>query len=426
MLKAFIQRNTHKTGPQLEKEFSNGASLFLTRVSSWLRLTYLLGFALSLQLDVITIFIAASSGHRFLTEFLEVGGVVTVLEILRSCERIKDNDKLKALQLLLAIANAGRHYKELVCEHNGAQAVVASMISSKDETLQEEARILLLNLGRGNPRFQVHVAESVLSLLGCDNPVAQRMGAQSTRQYMQTLPPGFDYVSSCIPMLKSGDLQVQYEASELMRALSKYAYLHEAIVDQLVQVLSEPVPPKNAEEAAERDKTTDNSEHRSVLRQHGSACKIFGMLSSSHPALMPIMVAHGVMAFVANALTTMDYECIQHASGALANFCNDSTEAESICEQLLTEPLVYSVKQDHLRFYRELEPDVVEGIRMRAGHMIEARKEEQERQAPPQAGRPVGHSSKPNSSMPSMEQLPQRPKSRAMEIATRDYTDEEI
>jgi len=208
MLKAFITRNTHKTGPQLEKELGNGASLFLTRVSSWLRLTHLLGFALSLQLDVITIFIAASSGHRFLIEFLEVGGVVTVLEILRNTERTKENDKLKALQLLLAIANAGRHYKEIVCEHSGAQVVVDTMIQCRDESLQEEARILLLNLGRGNPRFQVQVAESVLSLLGCGNAAAQRMGAQSTRQYMQTLPPGFDYVTSCIPMLKSSDLQV--------------------------------------------------------------------------------------------------------------------------------------------------------------------------------------------------------------------------
>ena len=116
----------------------------------------------------------------------------------------------------------------------------------------------------------------------------------------------------------------------------------------------------------------------------------------------------GVMAYVANALTTMDYECIQHASGdrktdylltigfspftirlattirsmlgcligAISSFCSESMEAESVCEQLLTEPLVYSVKQDHLRFYRELEPDTVQGIKMRAGHMIEVRREE--------------------------------------------------
>jgi hypothetical protein len=31
--------------------------------------------------------VAASSGHRFLTEFLEVGGIITVLEILQVTPR---------------------------------------------------------------------------------------------------------------------------------------------------------------------------------------------------------------------------------------------------------------------------------------------------------------------------------------------------
>eukprot|EP00657_Telonema_sp_P-1_P007150 TRINITY_DN26816_c0_g1_i1.p1 TRINITY_DN26816_c0_g1~~TRINITY_DN26816_c0_g1_i1.p1 ORF type:complete len:295 (-),score=55.95 TRINITY_DN26816_c0_g1_i1:112-996(-) len=262
-----------------------------------------------------------------------------------------------------------------MCIRDSAQVVVDTMIASKDEALQEEARILLLNLGRGNPRFQVHVAESVLSLLSCSNSVAQRMGAQSTRQYMQTLPPGFDYVTSSIPMLESSDLQVQYEASELIRALSKYAYLHEAIVDNLVQVLEKPIPTKGDGANPKEDKEVEH-QGRVVLRQYGAACKVLGMLASSHPALMPLMVSHGVMEYVCHALTTMDYECIQHASGAIASLCAESPEAESMCEQLLTEPLVYSVKQDHLRFYRELEPDIVAGIKLRTGHMIEARRDE--------------------------------------------------
>lgn len=35
----FVERNQGKTGPQLELELGNGASLFLTRISAWLRLT---------------------------------------------------------------------------------------------------------------------------------------------------------------------------------------------------------------------------------------------------------------------------------------------------------------------------------------------------------------------------------------------------
>jgi len=143
-------------------------------------------------------------------------------------ERMKESDKMKALSLLLAIGNSGRHYKELICEHSGVKVVVDCLVQSKNEAFQEESRILLLNLGRGNPRFQVHVAEMVLSLLGTNNTGAQRTGAQCTRTFMQTLPPGFDYVASAIPMLKSADLQVQYEAMELLKNLLKYTYLHEA------------------------------------------------------------------------------------------------------------------------------------------------------------------------------------------------------
>merc|ERR1712159_931528 len=192
---------------------------------------------------------------RFLTEFLEVGGIITVLEILQVTERIKDDDKLKALSLLLAIAGAGRHYKELICEHSGVKVIVECLIRTQDEGFQEEARILLLNLGRGNPRFQVHVAEMVLSLLSSGNSGAQRMGAQCTRTFMLTLPPGFEYVAACIPMLRSADLQVQYEAAELLNALAKYSYLHEHVVGQLVSVLATPISPDLIAQAQQEAKS---------------------------------------------------------------------------------------------------------------------------------------------------------------------------
>lgn len=385
MLKAFLARNTHKTGPQLEKEFGNGASLFLTRVSSWLRLNYLLGFAVGLQLEVIAVFAAASSGHRFLTEFLEVGGIITVLEILQVEERIKDEDKLKALSLLLAIAGAGRHYKELICEHSGVKVAVDCLIRSQDEAFQEEARILLLNLGRGNPRFQVHVAEMVLSLLSSGNGGAQRMGAQCTRTFMLTLPPGFEYVAACIPMLRSGDLQVQYEAAELLNALAKYSYLHDVLVKQLIGVLALPIPADLLAQAQQEAKAITEgipiegeSEARVLLRQHGSVCKALGALALGESGMCPLVVSHGSVAYIARCLTLGDYECIQYASSALAALIGESVEAERLLEEIITESLVDSLKQDSLRFYRELEPDVVDTIVLRCNQMIQAHEDNME------------------------------------------------
>jgi len=383
MLKAFLARNRHKTGPQLEKEFGNGASLFLTRVSSWLRLNYLLGFAVGLQLEVIAVFVSASSGNRYLTEFLEVGGIITVLEILQVEERIKSEDKLQALSLLLAIAGAGRHYKELICEHSGVKVAVQGLSRSEDESFQEEARILLLNLGRGNPRFQVHVAEMVLTLLSGDNSGAQRMGAQCTRAFMLTLPPGFDYVASCVPMLRSRDLQVQYEAAQLIEAFAKYSYLHESLVSELITgVLAVPIPQDliaqaqaDAKAISEGKPVDGDSEARKLLRQHGAVCKALGALAMSDNSMSALVVSHGAVPYIARCFTTGDYECIQYASSALSTLIGESTEAEHLLEEVITEQLVDSLKQDSLRFYRELEPEVVDTIALRCSAMIAAHEE---------------------------------------------------
>lgn len=40
ILNKFIETNQGKTGPELEQEFSQGASLFLVRLTTWLRLKY--------------------------------------------------------------------------------------------------------------------------------------------------------------------------------------------------------------------------------------------------------------------------------------------------------------------------------------------------------------------------------------------------
>ena len=59
-----------------------------------------------------------SCRHKFLAEFLEVGGVLTILEII-GLKQAKEADKAEALRLLTCVASAGRKYKELICESYG-------------------------------------------------------------------------------------------------------------------------------------------------------------------------------------------------------------------------------------------------------------------------------------------------------------------
>ena len=53
-----------------------------------------------------------------MAEFMEVGGILTLLEII-GLKQAKEYDKAEALKCLHHIANAGRKYKELICESYG-------------------------------------------------------------------------------------------------------------------------------------------------------------------------------------------------------------------------------------------------------------------------------------------------------------------
>ena len=65
ILSSFIQDCKGMTGPELEQHFELGASLFLARITSWLRLSYLSDKScLSLQLKATAIFISAANGTR--------------------------------------------------------------------------------------------------------------------------------------------------------------------------------------------------------------------------------------------------------------------------------------------------------------------------------------------------------------------------
>lgn len=65
ILSEFTKESNGLTAPELEQEFNLGASLFMARITSWLRLSYLSDNSyLSLQLKSIAIFVSAANGTR--------------------------------------------------------------------------------------------------------------------------------------------------------------------------------------------------------------------------------------------------------------------------------------------------------------------------------------------------------------------------
>eukprot|EP00002_Diphylleia_rotans_P027456 TRINITY_DN5500_c0_g1_i5.p1 TRINITY_DN5500_c0_g1~~TRINITY_DN5500_c0_g1_i5.p1 ORF type:complete len:597 (-),score=144.01 TRINITY_DN5500_c0_g1_i5:486-2276(-) len=317
ILQNFITNNANKTGPQLERELGNGASLFLTRISAWLRLTYLLGYSISLQLSSISIFVTASSGHRFLTEFVEVGGIMTVMEIL-TIEKILEVDKRQALHLLLSIANAGRKYKEMMCDNDGIRTLTDFLKLANDEETFDALRYLFHNLGTGNPRYVPPLQRALLSILPVQKAGAQKVAAQTLRFLTSQLPPDQQFLQPIMDMFKSPDLQVQYEGIELLKKLITFGNLSESIIVNLIRLLAPNLDMFGATDSVDvmaasssvstRLPSIANAPQQRLIPasyvQQATAAKVLGSFASLHNFLAKMIVdkdgVSGLMFAIAN------------------------------------------------------------------------------------------------------------------------------
>ncbi|XP_033637132.1 armadillo-like helical domain containing protein 1 [Asterias rubens] len=278
ILSDFIKSSQNKTGPELEADFAQAASLFLARLTAWIRLTYMVGTCLSQQLQALSIFLSASSGHKFLAEFLDVGGVLTILEIL-SLKQAKEEDKAQALYLLMCIANSGRKYKELICESYGIRAVAECLARSKSEETQECARNMLQTLAQGNPKFESQVYKGLIALLPSSSPKAQQMAAQTLRIVQKIVRQANpNIVEPLVDLLKSYHLEVQFEAIELIKDLMSHD-VQEQLLSSLVSALV-PVKDKLLKRPEILDDPTAPELKRPlpVFVQQAAAGKVIGVL----------------------------------------------------------------------------------------------------------------------------------------------------
>ncbi|XP_054428099.1 armadillo-like helical domain containing protein 1 [Pteronotus mesoamericanus] len=305
ILNNFIETNQGRTAPELEQEFSQGASLFLVRLTTWLRFTYMTGTCLEKILRSIGIFLSAVSSNRYLIEFLEVGGVLTLLEIL-GLEKIKEEDKKESIKLLQVIANSGRKYKELICESYGVRSIAEFLAKSKSEETQEEVQVLLDSLVHGNPKYQNQVYKGLIALLPSTSPKAQQLSLQTLRTAQSiigaTHPSIVDYV---LDVLRTMHLEVQYEAIELIKDLVNYdvcAALLKGLVDLLMPSVKKTckLQPKILNDSAGLQLTP----HLPVFLQQAAAAKAIGVLARSNTSLaeemLHLRVVHGLMAAMGN------------------------------------------------------------------------------------------------------------------------------
>uniref|UniRef100_A0A452HYM4 Uncharacterized protein n=1 Tax=Gopherus agassizii TaxID=38772 RepID=A0A452HYM4_9SAUR len=357
MLDNFIKANQGKTGPELELEFSQGASLFLARLTSWLRLTYMYGIYLDQQLKSIGIFLSAASSHRYLIEFLEIGGVLTLLEIL-GLNQLKEEDKRESIKLLQLVANAGRKYKELICESYGVRSIAEFLANSKSEETQEQVQILLDSLGHGNPKYQNQVYKGLIALLPCTSPKAQQLSLQTLRTVQAIVGSAHPSIADAVlGVLSSVHLEVQYEAIQLIKDLMAYE-VRPALLKGLVELLKPPgkETAKVKGKALEDPATLHLPEPLSVYVQQAAAAKTIGILAQDSTKLaeemIQLRVVHGLMCAMGNQDHTT---CQRQASISLEYFVRTFPIVEEHVRKATGETLFQLFMRDAKTLYMNMD-----------------------------------------------------------------------
>ncbi|XP_078264085.1 armadillo-like helical domain containing protein 1 [Rhinoraja longicauda] len=301
ILKDFINTSKGKTSPELELQFAQGASLFLTRLTAWLRITYMVGTCVTEQLQAIGIFLSAASGHRYLIEILEVGGILTLLEILK-LKQLQEDTKQEALKLLTIIANAGRTFKELICESYGVRNIAECLANSKLEKTQEQAQILLEQLAQGNPKYQLQVYKGLIALLPCTSPKVQQMALQALR----TLQSVVKIVHPCIVepllnILRTIHFEVQYEVIEFIKILLNYK-VRQALLEGLVARLTPSM--ENLPKILQDEPTLNLAESSPLYVQQAAAAKVIGIIikesTDMAEEMLQLRVVHRLMIAMGN------------------------------------------------------------------------------------------------------------------------------
>ncbi|XP_016356850.1 uncharacterized protein C1orf228 homolog isoform X2 [Sinocyclocheilus anshuiensis] len=320
MLSDFLAKNTGKTCPELELEFAQVASLFLARLTAWIRLTYMFGMCLDLQLRAVGVFLSANSSHQYMIEFLEVGGVLTLLEILGQ-DKLKDGDKTEALCLLQIIANAGQKYKELICESYGVKAVAECLAKSETEGTQETAAALLESLAHGNPKYKNQVYKGLIALLTCTSPRAQQLVLHILRIVQPIVKTAHhSIVEPLLNLLRSLHLEVQYEAIELIIELMQ-SEVRPALLRGLVAFLK-PTKERNTKhkilEDPEVAKMTDSLP---VLLQQAASAKTIRILAQRSEEISKELLSLRVIHHLLYAMGNQEHADAQRqASLALEHF----------------------------------------------------------------------------------------------------------
>ncbi|EGF80626.1 hypothetical protein BATDEDRAFT_24394 [Batrachochytrium dendrobatidis JAM81] len=337
ILREFVASNDNKIGPQIEKEFGNGASLFLTRISAWLRLT--------------------------------------------------QRDKAEALRLIQCVANSGRKYKEFICESFGVRQVTECLSKSRSEITQDYARNLLTELGTGNPKFHMQVFKGLQSLLSSQavSPTAQQMSGQAIRSLLPSIPNvPLNFIDPTLALLKSPHIQVQYEGYEILKELITRPPLQDLLLTQLIAILCNIVDDKTDDVSDDRHRRTksdqkglvgqwneisvEEQKEKQVIMsgyiQQAYVAKLLGIVAATDKELAERMVQLQLIRGLLNVVANISHpESQKYATNTLLYFVSSIDYVGAFLKEHMGSNFFDLLENRPDTFYRELTKEQVRYLR---------------------------------------------------------------
>ncbi|KAM6921133.1 armadillo-like helical domain containing protein 1 [Xenentodon cancila] len=355
MLDAFLSRSAGKTFQELERDFASAASLFLARLTTWMKVLSIYGTFSGLLLKAIGIFLSASI-DQYLLEFVEDGGVLTLLDIIGHSQR-KEAHKTEALQLLLSISDAGvKEYKELICENHGVKVIADCLAISNADDPQQTAGALLESLSHGNPKYQDQIYQSLITLMTCLTTKSQQLVLRTIHNVQLKLKTAdHSIVAPLLNMLSSHHLEVQDEAINLILDLRHYdvkAVLLSGLV-ALLRPIKEEVQQHQLSEEGEMIERTGSIP---AFVQQAAAAKTIRLLAEADRELSHKLFYLGVIQHLLYAMGNREHADAQiQASLALRHFVQSFPRIATHVQKVMGSMLfaAFTLRRQLLSWYDE-------------------------------------------------------------------------
>ncbi|KAI3380185.1 hypothetical protein SNEBB_002760 [Seison nebaliae] len=238
ILKEFLQQCSGMTAMELEKRFSDASSLFFLRLTSCLRLSY---FGSPLFLDLLTSiqqFLTAVGGYNYIVEFLQIGGIQTLIDSI-SIESTNESDKRKALSLLHSIGSNGIKYKILICKQSGIREVAEFLAFCEEDETALIAGEFFEMLMIGNSEYHMAIYKGLVAVLPSQSPLAQECAVRVLRKIQPIVKRTIESIAEpLIDLLATYHPTIKYEVIELLRDLIPHSEVRYSIIELLVQSIS--------------------------------------------------------------------------------------------------------------------------------------------------------------------------------------------